>query len=490
MIDGGIRRDRGGLLFWLFVLATQLLVALAAFRSPVLAIALAGAVGVLALLALAIGTRSGTLLIAGFLVVVTVCLPGDVALQYRLPVGGGGIFIVDFILALLLASLVLYALAHPDLRPLESPVRLPFLLFVVWVATAAVVGFLRGNEFKLILQDGRALAYYLLFFVVILLVNDRRTVLWFLRLLALSVPVVFAIGAVFAALGQGMRLEYVEPGVSRFPAPDDVFLMSSVMTLTFVAVWPAGRPRPRWLWALLLLSLLGLVLSLVRGNWLAFAVAVLYLLVILRVRERFRLIALGAVVLVVLTGVLAVAQPAVLRSVVSRALAVTAVNDRNVQWRLIENRAVGAQIKDSPWVGNGLGKDYLFDWSRYGVEPYRKSYIHNAYYWFVHRLGIVGMVLFAWLALAFLLPWMKARAALPRDDPWLLGLIYGGRALLVSLLVVSITSPRIADKLAVTVLGLVMGLSEVALWLLKTRASDAEGETPSQAVSGRASGSG
>jgi hypothetical protein len=484
---GGVSRRHDDLWFWLFVLGGQVLIALVAYKSPVLAIALAGAVGVLALLALVVGTRTGTLLIAGFLVAVTVCLPGDVALQYRLPIGGGGIFIVDFILALLVASLALYALTHPDLRPVESPVRLPFLLFLLWVVAGALIGFLRGNEFKLILQDARALSYYLLFFVVILLVNDRRLVLAFLRLLAFCVPVVFAIGAVYAALGQGMKLEYVEPGVSRFPAPDDVFLMSSVMTLTFFTVWPPGRPRPRWLWGLLVLSLLGLVLSLVRGNWLAFAVAVVYLLLVLRVRERVRLIAIGVVLTVLLAGVLAVAQPALLRSVVSRAMAVTATHDRNVQWRLIENRAVGAQIEDSPWVGNGLGKDYLFDWSRYGVAPYRKSYIHNDYYWFVHRLGVVGMALFVWLAVAFLLPWMKARATLPRDDPWLLGLVYGGRALLVALLVVSITSPRLSEKLAVTVLGLVMGLSEVALSLLKRRASAGGSEPDAPALSAAAS---
>ena len=485
----GRGRRRADLWFWLFVLGGQLFIALVAYRSPVLAIALAGAVGVLALLVLVVGTRGGTLLIAGFLVAVTVCLPGDIALQYRLPIGGGGIFIVDFILALLLGSLALYALTHPDLRPIASPVRLPFLLFLLWVVAAALVGVLRGNEFKLILQDARALSYYVLFFVVILLVNDRRLVLAFLRLLAICVPVVFAIGAVYAALGQGMQLEYVEPGVSRFPAPDDVFLMGSVMTISFVAVWPPGRPRPRWLWGLLLLSLLGLVLSLVRGDWLAFAVAVVYLLIVLRVRERVRLVALGVVVVVLLTGVLAVAQPAVLRSVVSRAMAVTAVNDRNVQWRLIENRAVAAEIEDSPWVGNGLGKDYLFDWSRYGVAPYRKSYIHNAYYWFVHRLGIVGIVLFVWLAVAYLLPWMKARAALPRDDPWLLGLVYGGRAMFVALLVVSVTSPRLSEKLAVTVLALVMGLSEVALSLLRQR-TVGEAETAARGATEAASESG
>ena len=73
---GGVGRGRVDLWFWLFVLGGQLFIALVAYKSPVLAIALAGAVGLLALLALVIGTRSGTLLIAGFLVVVTVCLPG------------------------------------------------------------------------------------------------------------------------------------------------------------------------------------------------------------------------------------------------------------------------------------------------------------------------------------------------------------------------------------------------------------------------------
>ena len=355
---------------------------------------------------------------------------------------------------------------------------------------AALIGFLRGNEFKLILQDARALSYYLLFFVVILLVNDRRLVLAFLRLLAFCVPVVFAIGAVYAALGQGMKLEYVEPGVSRFPAPDDVFLMSSVMTISFVTVWPPGRPRPRWLWGLLLLSLLGLVLSLVRGNWLAFAVAVLYLLVILRVRERMRLIALGVVAhrpprrrpcrgaagaaaLGRLTGHGGDRHPATATS--------SGGSSRTARSVPRSRRAPGwATAWGRTTCSTGRGTGSLRTASRTSTTPTTGS--------------STGWGSWAWgcscgSRIAFLLPWMKARATLPRDDPWLLGLVYGGRAMLVALLVVSITSPRLSEKLAVTVLGLVMGLSEVALSLLK-RERRAEAETATQAVSAAASESG
>jgi hypothetical protein len=148
------------------------------------------------------------------------------------------------------------------------------------------------------------------------------------------------------------------------------------------------------------------------------------------------------------------------------------VNDRNVQWRLIENEAVGEQIADHPFVGNGLGREYLFDWSRYGVAPYYKSYIHNNYYWFVHRLGLIGMAIFVWMAAAFLLPWMGRRRVLSRGDPWLVGLVFGSRAMLVSLLIVSITSPRLNGKLSIAVTATVMGLAEVARSLLEQGAEE------------------
>lgn len=477
--------------FWLLIALVELMAAAIAFKSPLFAAAFAAAVGMLAVLSLLVGSRRGTLVIGALLVAVMVVLPGDVALAYRIPVGGGGIFIVDVLLALLLCSMVVYALARRSWSMVTSPVRVPMLLYLCWMCVEVVNGYLRGNDPKLILQDVRSMAYYSVFFFAIMMVTDRRLVLLFLKLLGVCVPIVFLTGCYYYAIGQGMTLEYVEPGVSRFPASDDIFLMSSVMTAAFIAVWPAGRSRPKWLWLLFAISALGLILSFVRGNWVAFVVAVFYLLVVLRTGERLRLIAVALVAGALLTAGIAAVQPALLRSVVSRALAVTELQDRNVQWRLIENEAVGKQIDQSPIIGNGLGKEYLFDWSRYGVEPYYKTYIHNDYYWLVHRLGFVGLGIFIWLVLAYLLPWMKYRASLPRDDPWLTGLVYGGRAMCVALLAVSITSPRLSAKLASTVLALVMGLSEVALTLIRRRAEAVAAEAATTEVTAaEASGEG
>ncbi len=472
--------------FWTMLVAAYLVVLVVALWSPLLGAAAAVGVGACALLVTVIGTRRGTLLLGALLIVIDVVLPGDLAVRYRLPIGGGGIYVLDLVLAILLVSVVLVTLSERRPQGVASPVRLPILLFLGWMTVAALIGYLRGNDLKLILQDFRSLMYYAVFLFAVLIVTERRQILVLLRVLAVCMVLAFLIGGLYMAMGRGMVLEYVEAGVSRFPASDVMFLIGAMLTTTFVVVWPAGRRRPLWLWLLLFVALIGLVLSFVRGNWVAFVVGLAYLFAVLHVRERMRLVAGTLVIAVVLGAGFAVLEPSVFSSVLTRASAVTAVQDPNVQYRLIENREVGRQIAASPIIGNGLGKEFLFDWSQYGVAPFLKSYIHNNYYWFLQRLGAVGLALFVWIVVAFLVPWMKYRKALPLDDPWLSGLVFGGRALVVALLVNSITSPRFNTMDSVTVLALVMGLSEVALALLRRRAAGeqealAAGEAPAPA---------
>ena len=94
------RPDRSALWFWLFVICAELLVAPLAMRSPLYGIAFAAGIGALALLATFIGTRRGTVVIGAALVLMVVVIPGQVSLNYRIPVGGGGIEMSDLVLGL------------------------------------------------------------------------------------------------------------------------------------------------------------------------------------------------------------------------------------------------------------------------------------------------------------------------------------------------------------------------------------------------------
>lgn len=469
---------RGERSFWLALAVLELLILAVAVRSPLVAVLIVAVLGVLALLAPLIGARKGTLRLGVALLVTILVLPGDLALQYRIPAGGGGIFIIDMLLALLVLSWVVQVLGERRVTLLRSPVSLPLVLFLVWVAAAALIGQLAGNDLKTILQDIRGPAYFVLFLWVVSTIVSRRLIYLMLRILAACLVAGFLIGVYYALLGKGQHIGFVEAGVSRFPAPNEVFIMSAPLLAAFVVMWPSGRRRPWFLWALLVLSLVGMILALVRGYWIGLAAGIVFLLVVSRVQQRVRLVVGGLFLLAVIMGSMALLNPALFDSVVTRAAAIGAyADDTSIQYRLIENRAVMRQIEARPVLGNGFGTSYLFDFSRYGVAPFQKVYIHNNYLWFAQRMGLIGLGLFVWMMVAFLVSWRGLRRHFVGGDPYLVGLVVGSRVMIVSLLVVSISSPQFNVKGQVAVIAAIMGMAEVAGWLLR---QDAEAGSPEE----------
>ena len=478
--------DRGDIGFALFIALIGLLtLAVGLVLSPELAVLFVAGCGVLVLLVTLLGTNRGTLALAVVLVVVVAVLPDDISLQYRVPLGGGGIFISDLLLAPLVAAWLASTLTRRTVIATRSPVTLPLALFLVWVAVAAFIGYQSGNEFKVVIQDLRNLFYFVLFFWVITSVGDRRSILTILKALGVCIVAGFAVGLLYTALGRADTTEFVEAGVSRFPAPNSVFLVGAILLAAWVAIWPDGSRRPRVLWLLLALCLVGLMLSFIRGYWVGFVVGLLCLVFLLRSSQRVRLVAGVLVAGALLAVVTATLQPAVFSSVVSRAVAVTATKDRNIQYRFLENQAVERQIRQRPLVGYGLGQTFVPDFQRYGIPLEPKTYIHNNYLWFVQRLGAVGLGLFAWFVLAFLFPRGGVRSYRAEDDPWLVGLVVGTRALLVALLFVSITSPQFNNLNNVAVIAVLMGCAEVARRLLGEQAAAAEEAQGSGTASSR-----
>jgi hypothetical protein len=467
---------------WALVAISPLLVLLVAEHSVALALALVGGVGALALVAFLVGSRSGMFWIAGLLIATVLLLPADLSLHFRIPLGGGGVFIIDVLLALLLASWFVNALAEGSFRFARSPATLPLALFLCWVAFAGLLGLEHGNDLKYVLQDIRGLAYYVLLLWVLSQVRSRREILLWLKVLAGCLLVGFAIGVYYSVSGRGLALTYVESGVSRFPAPAEVFQVSTALAATYLVIWPRGQHRPLLLWVVLVVSLLAVMLSYVRGFWIGLAVGFVYLLFVLRTPQRFRLVVGTVLLLALVIGGMAAVRPTLVDSLVTRASSATLYgNDPSIQYRLIEDKAVEAQVRQSPILGKGLGAFYLFDFSRYGVAPFEKNYIHNNYLWFAQRVGLVGLALFLWLIAAFLFGGRGAGSIFSAQDPWLGGLVVGSRVVLVTSLVVSMSSPQFNSKGSVAVIAMLMGLAEVAKSLSRQSSGvtqDARGEDP------------
>lgn len=475
------RRD---VAFWLGFAALMAMVALAATRSALLALLFAAAIGVVAILVVVLSTKGGQLVFVALVLATAVIMPEDISLTYRIPVAGGGIFISDVLLGLLMVAWAVNLLSRGEVRSVKTPVAVAMLAFLAWIAFSCVAGVIAGNELRFVLQDLRSLLYFTLFFWVITEVDDRRTLLRVLGVLGGVVVAGFVAGLVSSALGRGNVTGYVEAGVTRFPAPNEVFLMGAVLALSWIVMWPRGRRQPRVVWFILAMSAVGLALSLVRGFYVGLAVAVVLLLVVLRTRQRLRLLAGVLVATLVLAVVGLLFAPTLVESVATRAVAVTEVGDRNVQYRFLENQSAMRSIRERPIMGNGLGATYVADFSRYGIPLEVETYIHNNYLWFLHRLGAVGMLLFGWVMVAFLLPRRWLATVRGATDPVLGGMVVGGRVLIAALLVVSITSPQFNNKADAALVALVMGLSEVALALATWQgAAVAEAGPPDAATS-------
>ena len=276
--------------FWVAYAAMLLLVVAVGLRSITMAVALVAVLAGLALLAPTFGTKKGTLRLSILLLVTVLVLPDDMALKYRIPVGGGGIFIIDILLALLVMSWAVHMLSQRRVALIRSPVTLPLVLFLLWVAVSGVNGYLSGNDVKVILQDARGLIYFVLFLWVVTSKAEKSLVYLLLRVLAGCMVVGFIQGLYGLAVGQGTQLTYVEAGVSRFPAPNEVFVMSATLLVTFIVMWPGRQRRPWYLWPLLFVSLVAVLLAFVRGYWIGLAVGLLYLVLVGRTQQRLRLV--------------------------------------------------------------------------------------------------------------------------------------------------------------------------------------------------------
>jgi O-antigen ligase len=456
------RRD---VAFWLGFAALMAMVAVAATRSALLALLFAAAIGLVAILVVVLSTKGGQLVFLALILGAAVIIPEEVSLTYRIPLAGGGIFISDILLGLLMVAWAVNLLSRGEVRMVKTPVAVALVVFLAWVAFSCVSGIVAGNELRFVLQDLRSLLYFTLFFWVVTEVDDRRTLLRVLGVLGGVVVAGFITGLVSTALGRGNETGFVEAGVTRFPAPNEVFLMGAVLALSWIVMWPRGRRQPRVLWFILAVSAVGLAISLVRGFYVGLAVAVALLLVVLRTRQRLRLIAGVLVATLVLAVAGLLFAPTLVESVATRAAAVTEVGDRNVQYRFLENQSAMRSIRERPVLGNGLGATYVADFSRYGIPLETETYIHNNYLWFLHRLGAVGLLVFGWVMVAFLRPRRWLAVARGAVDPVTGGMVVGGRVLIAALLVVSITSPQFNNKADAALVALVMGLSEVALAL-------------------------
>jgi O-antigen ligase len=331
-------------------------------------------------------------------------------------------------------------------------------------------------------DEMRTVSYYLTFFIVTNLMRSRRQITTLLRgLLLLAVFVAIAMLAQFV-LGKSLvilagRVETLGTrysDITRMLPPGESVLLVAFLALTTILVLdrPVMAHRARLIaW---LLTGAAILLTFNRNFWFSVVLGLVLLGVVLVGEDRRRYIqwivaigiifSMGAATLVVVVPETRVGRLAT----ASANRFVTLINvstyseDRSLRDRLPEYEYTIPQIVSHPVLGIGMGASYRpydsrLDWLGHNHQ----RYTHNAHLWLLMKSGLVGYLCMMWLSIVFLARALKHWRYI--QEPELRGMVLGFAITYAGVLGASIVNPILMQYYWTPIIGLMMGLSELAI---------------------------
>jgi hypothetical protein len=297
------------------------------------------------------------------------------------------------------------------------------LLFIgAFLISAANAILIQGVNFNTVLRTVRVLILWTAFIPTLQLVRDEKA----LRRLLVGLHIftgVLLIGVLFPNMFEPLvpvEERVAGTGSAIYSDFTRVYFAGDMVLYAMVSITVASLAmikKGKQLWRI---GLLGLLLfwayrTFFRQYWLTLFVTSFLLLGFLSNQERTRLLrravpAIAAGVLVV--TVLVAVQPTRLERVVyvlsdriGSLLEAPLSREGSLQWRVIESRYALRQISRYPLLGLGLANHYRppmeGETAFYG--DWASRYVENGYLYIAVFMGLVGLVPFLWLCVAYLL---------------------------------------------------------------------------------------
>lgn len=334
-----------------------------------------------------------------------------------LHLGPVSLSISDIMLMLLLGLVFLRATAQPGFKLFGSPLMLPLCLFIGAFLLSGVNGVINGVGFNSVLRFVRTLISWIMFIPCSQLIRNEKSLRRFLTGLIIFSGIL-ALGVVFT--NKFSPLLYMDEvptgtGFTRIYYAGNMILYAMIpVTVASLATIEKGK---QW-WRIILLGLLfyWAYRTYFRTYWLSLAVVCALLIVFLSGQERVRLLkrmAPAIVTIVVVVGTLMLTQPTKVERItqplsdrlVTLANGKEILQEGSLQWRVIESRYALEEIYRHPVLGIGLANKYRppmqaeSDQYSYG---WASTYIENGYLLIALSMGLVGLIPFLWLCVAYL----------------------------------------------------------------------------------------
>jgi O-antigen ligase len=391
--------------------------------------------------------------------------------------------ISDVMLFVILGLLFLRITTQRGFVLFSSPLMLPLLLFIgAFLLSALNAVLINGISPNFVLRSIRILSLWIVFIPTLQLVRDEQA----LRRLLFGLLIltgILLIGVLLEnRLSPLLYMDVVAPGTAsgatRIYYNGDIVLYAMIpVTLASLAIIKKGNQ----LWRI---SLLGLLLYWVartffRQYWLTLFVICVMLLVFLSTLERIRLIKRMA--LPIITGVLIVValmamQPSrverLVQPLVDRVMSLgqNPLNEGSLQWRLIENHYALQQIIHHPVLGIGLANAYRppleleIGGNTYG---WTFDYMENGYLYIATFMGLVGLLPFIWLCVAYLIQVIQHQHEIREDG--LRAVYLGFGVSFLGMMACNIATPLFVVGTRLVFFPLSMAISELILRLAREK---------------------
>lgn len=385
----------------------------------------------------------------------------------------------------------------------KASFNLPLVVFLGFVAFMVVYSLPGNPRWQSVLTDARLPMYYALYFPMLTMFRDFRQVTRLLVWMALVLGGMALFGLYGTAVGLDAYEVQTYAGSFRrvYQAYGTGFFVAAIPFLAIGLQHYTGPWTRRALLLAAAASVLLLVVQLTRGDWLGFAAGTVFLLVFLPRRDRNRVLSgfgLGALLIVVIALVsefyelpsIRILQAAgeLTMSMIDpwRADPVAAMSGMG---RLSEWQVAFTLIERQPILGYGFGS-WIPVWGP-GLEWLEGQVfqLHSSYANFLVKAGVLGLLLFWAICLAFI-----RRAILisrqARDDA-VSSLVICMAAGFVSAIFASFTAGFILRSEAVVPwVAIIMALTMSIEVLEKQRGLVKAGQPPPAAAGGAEAGSG
>jgi O-antigen ligase len=391
----------------------------------------------------------------------------------RLLLGQG---IMLFMLAVFLTSLEARTLRERLATPLAPAV----LMFMVAILITSMIGLLFNNVYlSKMIETSRSYSFYLMFFVTLLCLRERRnmrvlltTLLVMAVIVAIMMFVQFAAGNRFQVFFGNIRVESFGSFAGRIlpPGVELIWMVVPFVIARIPIVTPHAR---RWLVAALAVLFGGLLLTFTRSVWMGTLLSMTIMAIMgrgpVRVGVLRMFVAMGAFVAVLLVVLQLVSTdnenymtPYVKRfTSIFKAESYEEGSSANV--RKEEILAAWPKIVEKPWFGVGVGGTYAYieAWDDRDHRRYWQpvTYIHNAYVLLLTHTGIVGFTTCMIMLATFFVRARNIFKQLTRPDDR--ATVMAGIGAIASVMLASMMQPSLWYPPAVPCIGTIFGLVEV-----------------------------